>query len=95
MVVNMEVHIHYLTTENVPAIHTQFIKRSPVILQHDNYKHHIQPSTMGIAFSGIHSIQLNYQPLNSPDFTFWTLEFFHSIERIQHKIVTGSIDELI
>ena len=40
-------------------------------------------------------VDLNYQPPNSPDFNVLDLGFFSSIQSLQQKIKTKSIDELI
>ncbi|KAG6960655.1 hypothetical protein JG688_00009491, partial [Phytophthora aleatoria] len=87
-----------LTSKLLHALHERWPTNEPLIIQRDNAPAHISPEDPAfldaVAQCG-HAIRLKCQPPNSPDLNVLDLGLFNSIQAIQKKKSTRTIDELI
>lgn len=83
-----------ITLKCFPAINAKFpfITETPFIAEEYHAEPHISPTTMRIPSNGGHSFQSINQPPNFPDFNILDLGYFNSIQNVQYKTVTRSID---
>ncbi len=98
--VTREVYKQYLVRKLFPAIRKKFPfqRNTTVFIQQDNAKPHIPESSIDFDISHYFpnkDVRLHCQPPNSPDFNILDLGFFHSVQRLQQKVSTNSIPQLI
>ncbi|KAF0707133.1 hypothetical protein AaE_013756 [Aphanomyces astaci] len=85
--VDAVVYRDYVITRVIPAIKACFPSANKrVVLQHDNASPHRSITDEFV---------VRRQPLNSPDLNVLDLGFFASIQSIQYKVVSRSIDDVI
>ncbi|ETW03977.1 hypothetical protein H310_04385 [Aphanomyces invadans] len=88
----------YLVNKVVAAIKTKFPSMSKrVVLQHDNTTPHgsINEATLALMSTDGWQFVVPRQPPNSPDFNVLDLGFFASIQSLQYKTISRSVDEVI
>ncbi|ETV84653.1 hypothetical protein H257_03795 [Aphanomyces astaci] len=82
----------------VPSIKERFPSRSKrVVLQHDNATLHgsIDEDTLAAVSTDGWTFVVRRQPPNSPDLNVRDLGFFASIQALQYKMVSRSMDDVI
>ena len=96
--VTADVYKEMILTKVVPAIQ----ERAPrgdqfrtIFLQQDNASPHRRVTTDFLRQNGVTGIETSSQPANSPDFNVLDLGFFNSIQSLQYRKLTRTIDELI
>ncbi|KAF3660320.1 putative calcium-dependent protein kinase 13-like [Capsicum annuum] len=96
-----EISRSFLINEVLPAIKAKWPREdlnSTIFIQQDNARTHIQPNNeefcRATAQDGF-DIRLMCQPPNSLDLNVLDLEFFRSIQSLQHKKTLKSIDDLV
>ncbi|ETW05997.1 hypothetical protein H310_03616 [Aphanomyces invadans] len=88
----------YLVNKVVPAIKAKFPSMSKrVVLQHDNATPHgsIDEATLALMSTDGWQFVVRRQPPNSPDLNVLDLGFFASIQSLQYKTISRSVDEVI
>ncbi|RHY42109.1 hypothetical protein DYB30_006817 [Aphanomyces astaci] len=88
----------YVITRVVPAIKAKFPSvNKRVVLQHDNATPHgaITDAILACVSTDGWTFVVQRQPPNSPDLNVLDLGYFASIQSLQNKVVSHSIDDVI
>ncbi|XP_027169562.1 uncharacterized protein LOC113769299 [Coffea eugenioides] len=99
--VTKEVYRRCLIDNVLPAIRAKWPQSdviSPIFIQQDNAKPHIDPMDVEFIEAATREgfdIRLSFQPPNSPDMNVLDLGYFRAIQSLQHQEAPNSIDELI
>ncbi|ETW06578.1 hypothetical protein H310_02796 [Aphanomyces invadans] len=96
--VNADVYRDFVLHKVVPAIKANFTSAyKRVILQHDNATPHasVTDAVLESVSTDGWKFVVRRQPPNSPDLNVLDLGFFASIEALQYKMVSSSIDDVI
>ncbi|ETV79138.1 hypothetical protein H257_07868 [Aphanomyces astaci] len=96
--VDAVVYRDYVITRVIPAIKACFPSANKrVVLQHDNASPHrsITNEVLACVSTDDWKFVVRRQPPNSPDLNVLDLGFFASIQSIQYKVVSRSIDDVI
>lgn len=99
--VNRQVYVKMLAEKVIPAIKAKWPaagKSKKIKIQQDNARPHArsdQPEILEAGYSDGWSVDLVFQPPNSPDFNVLDLGFFNAIQSLQHQYATKNIDELV
>ncbi|ETW04714.1 hypothetical protein H310_03867 [Aphanomyces invadans] len=96
--VDAPLYREYILTRVVPAIKATFpTSNKRVVLQHDNATPHggiTSADLLSVSTDGW-SFVVRCQPPNSPDLNVLDLGFFSSLQTLQHKLVSRSLDDVI
>ncbi|MCH90256.1 transposase [Trifolium medium] len=99
--VTREISRKFLIEKVVPAIKEKWPRDEigyPIFIQQDNARCHVSVKDAefcAVATADGFDIRLMCQPPNSPDLNILDIGFFSSIQSIQEKITTKTIDELV
>ncbi|ETW00004.1 hypothetical protein H310_07447 [Aphanomyces invadans] len=99
--VSGDVYLEYVATRVIPAIMVAFPRASwihkRVVLQHDNASLHrvITEAVLATVSLDGWTFVLRRRPPNSPDLNVLDLGFFASIQALQYKVVSHSIDDVV
>ncbi|ETV90435.1 hypothetical protein H310_14779 [Aphanomyces invadans] len=96
--VDAEVYRDYIFTRVIPAIKGKFpTSTKRVVIQHDNATPHggITNEDLASVSTDGWTFVLRRQPPNSPDLNVLDLGFFASIQSLQYKLVSRSVDDVI
>ncbi|KAH9134470.1 hypothetical protein AeRB84_019745 [Aphanomyces euteiches] len=96
--VTSDVYKNMIMSKVIPAIQTKIPRGAisgAIFLQQDNASPHRRVTTKLLVENGISGIEATSQPPNSPDFNVLDLGFFNSIQSLQIRKRTRTIDELI
>ncbi|RHY75155.1 hypothetical protein DYB38_007889 [Aphanomyces astaci] len=96
--VNAVLYRDYVITRVVPAIKAKFPSvNKRVVLQHDNATPHgaITDAILACVSTDGWTFVVQRQPPNSPDLNVLDLGYFASIQSLQNKVVSHSIDDVI
>ncbi|RHZ08023.1 hypothetical protein DYB31_006442, partial [Aphanomyces astaci] len=99
-IVNVDAVLYrdYVITRVVPAIKAKFPSvNKKVVLQHDNATPHgaITDAILACVSTDGWTFVVQRQPPNSPDLNVLDLGYFASIQSLQNKVVSHSIDDVI
>ncbi|KAF0687490.1 Aste57867_20762 [Aphanomyces stellatus] len=92
------VYRDYVLNKVIPAIEEKFPSgKKRVVLQHDNATPHasIDDATLASVSTDGWTFDVRRQPPNSPDLNVLDLGFFASIQSLQYKVISYSIDGVI
>ncbi|KAF0694080.1 Aste57867_15015 [Aphanomyces stellatus] len=96
--VSAEVYQDYVLNKVIPAIKSRFPSSNKmVVLQQDNASPHrsITNDVLRAVSTDGWTFVLGRQPPNSPDLNVLDLGFFASIQALQYKVVSRTVDDLI
>ncbi|KAH9151131.1 hypothetical protein AeRB84_006185 [Aphanomyces euteiches] len=96
--VTSDVYKDMVLSKDIPAIQAKYPRGgqlNTIYLQQDNASPHRRVTTKWLVENGIPGIETTSQPPNSPDFNVLDLGFFNSIQSLQHRKLTRTIDEHI
>ncbi|KAF0706140.1 hypothetical protein AaE_014255 [Aphanomyces astaci] len=96
--VNAEVYRKMIVDNVVPAIKAKMPRQSQaniIYLQQDNASPHASVTTQRLLERGVTGIGVSNQPPNSPDFNVLDLGYFNSIQSLQSRKCTRTVEELI
>ncbi|KAF0682834.1 Aste57867_25133 [Aphanomyces stellatus] len=96
--VDAAVYRDYVITRVIPVIKSMFpTSNERVVLQHDNATPHGGITTVNLACVSTDgwSFGVRCQPPNSPDLNVLYLGFFASIQSLQYKLVSRTLDDVI
>ncbi|KAH9095054.1 hypothetical protein LEN26_017931 [Aphanomyces euteiches] len=96
--VTADVYLDLITNKVIPAIKSKFPSENKrILLQHDNATPHasIIPGVLDALSMDGWLFALRRQPPNSPDLNVLDLGFFASIQALQYKMVSRSVDDVI
>ncbi|KAM3377922.1 hypothetical protein P3S68_010335 [Capsicum galapagoense] len=99
--ITKEISRSFLINEVLPAIKAKWSREdlnSTIFIQQDNARTHIQPNGEEFCRAATQDgfdIRLMCQTHNSPDLNVLDLEFFRSIQSLQHRERLKSIDDLV
>ncbi|KAF0723092.1 hypothetical protein Ae201684P_000200 [Aphanomyces euteiches] len=96
--VNATVYHDFVINKVIPAIKASFPSANKrVVLQHDNATPHgsITDAELAAVSTGGRQFVLRRQPPNSPDLNVLDLGFFASIQSLQYKTMSRTVDDVI
>jgi hypothetical protein len=99
--VGRSVYKQYIINEVIPAIKAKWPAKEQsrtILIQQDNATPHVPPNDPDVIAAGTSDgwrIHIFFQPPNSPHLDVLDLGFFASIQSIQYRQPTHSIDNLI